>query len=275
VGIFDPFTGPNGGAEMLLRWGHVLAGITWIGILYFFNFVQTPAYAEMSPEARGEAFDKLTWRALWWFRWAAALTFLTGIVILGFQKYLGPDFDEYFHTGPGTSIAWGALLGTTMFANVWLVIWPNQKIIIASERAKLAGQEGDPRQPDAAKRAARASRANTLFSIPMVWFMIFTSHFSAFGFDEPEGGTLIAAWIIFLVVWIFIELSALGLLGGLDNGFNKNVFDKHRNTIIAGFVVWAILFIGAWEVVIGDKPDTPAVDDPTPATATVPADDGG
>src|SRR4051794_13458491 len=99
---------------MLLRWFHVLAGITWIGLLYFFNFVQTPAFAEMSPQARGEAFDKITWRALWWFRWAAALTFLTGVFILGFQKNLGPEFDTYFNSAPGTSIAWGALLATTM-----------------------------------------------------------------------------------------------------------------------------------------------------------------
>src|SRR5688500_4307921 len=209
---------------MLARWGHVLAGITWIGLLYFFNFVQTPAYAELSPEARGEAFDKLTWRALWWFRWAATLTLLTGIMIIGlYGSRDGFDYAEFFASQAGTSIAWGALLATTMFLHVWLVIWPNQQIVIGSERQKLAGQEGDPRQAEASKRGARSSRANTLFSIPMLWFMIFTSHFS-FNYVDPDGRKLAAAWVVFLLIWIFIELSALGIIGGLDNGLNKNVF---------------------------------------------------
>lgn len=238
------------GMETLFRWFHVLAGITWIGLLYFFNFVQVPAYAELSPAARSEAFDKLTWRALWWFRWAALLTFLTGLTILGIQKNLGPNFSDYFAAGPGLSIAWGATLGTIMMLNVWGVIWRNQKIVIASERDKLAGGQGDPAQPDAAKRAARASRANALFSIPMLWFMVFTTHFSN-AYADPNGGVIFGVWGIFILIVGFIELSALGLLGGLDNGFNRNVFDKHRNTIIAGFVVWALLFFGGWEIVIG------------------------
>ena len=272
--IFDTFTGTGGGLEMLFRWIHVLAGITWIGLLYFFNFVQVPAYAELSPAARGEAFDKLTWRALWWFRWAAALTFLTGVSILGVQKALGPDFAEYFAGKQGTSIAWGAILGTIMFLNVWGIIWRNQKVIIASERDKLAGGEGDPAQPAAAKKAARASRANTLFSISMVWFMLFTSHFAIVGqYADPDGGVMVGAWVVFLVIVAFIELSALGLLGGLDNFFNKAVFDKHRNTIIAGFVVWALLFVGGWELIIG-KQDTASTSGVDPVTVTVP-DAGG
>ncbi len=76
--IFDNFFESNGGLEFIARWLHILAGIAWIGLLYFFNFVQTPAFAELSPGARNEAFDKLTWRALWWFRWAAMSTFLLG-----------------------------------------------------------------------------------------------------------------------------------------------------------------------------------------------------
>ena len=117
-------------------------------------------------------------------------------------------------------------------------------------RVRLAGGQGDPAQPDAAKRAARASRANALFSIPMLWFMVFTTHFSN-AYADPNGGVIFGVWGIFILIVGFIELSALGLLGGLDNGFNRNVFDKHRNTIIAGFVVWALLFFGGWEIVIG------------------------
>ena len=62
---------------ILSRWGHVVAGITWIGLLYYFNFVQVPAFAQMDPAARADAMDKLAWRALWWFRWSSVLTVLT------------------------------------------------------------------------------------------------------------------------------------------------------------------------------------------------------
>src|SRR3954447_26953961 len=84
--IFDNFTDPGSGLDMLARWLHILAGIAWIGLLYFFNFVQTPSFAELTPAARNEAFDKLTWRALWWFRWAAMATFLMGIVLIGINS---------------------------------------------------------------------------------------------------------------------------------------------------------------------------------------------
>ena len=79
----DIFT--RGGYAFLTRWSHVFVGITWIGLLYFFNFVQVPAYAEMEAGARSNAIDKLTSRALWWFRWAAAATFASGILLLLFQ----------------------------------------------------------------------------------------------------------------------------------------------------------------------------------------------
>lgn len=227
----------NGGLYFLGKYAHVLAGIAWIGLLYFFNFVQVPAYAELSAGARTEAFDKVTWRALWWFRMAAAATFATGALMWAIA---GKDFK-----GPALlSIAWGSILGTTMFLNVWGVIWVNQKINITSLRT-----EGKP-NPDAAKKAARASRANALFSIPMLFFMLFTQHYAPF-YKDVSGGKLAAVWIIFLVLWAFIEASALGFIGGLDSAFNKLAFDKHRNTIIAGAVYWLILLLVCWEAIIG------------------------
>ena len=75
----------NGGA-FVSRWLHVIVGITWIGLLYYFNFVQVPAFAEMEAAARNNAIDKLASRALWWFRWAAVATVVTGLLILLFQK---------------------------------------------------------------------------------------------------------------------------------------------------------------------------------------------
>ena len=227
----------GGGLYFLGKYAHVLAGVAWIGLLYFFNFVQVPAYAELSAGARTEAFDKVTWRALWWFRMAAAATFATGALLWGLA---GSDFK-------GTallSIAWGSILGTTMFLNVWGVIWVNQKKNITSMRT-----EGKP-DAVAAKKAGRASRANALFSIPMLFFMLFTSHYAG-RYADPSGGKLAAVWILFLVSWAFVEASALGFIGGLDSWFNKLVFDNHKNTIIAGAVYWFVLLILCWEIIIG------------------------
>ena len=105
--------------DYLMKWGHFLAGITWIGLLYYFNFVQTEYFKEADADARTDAFSKLVPRALWWFRWGAMFTFLTGLVMLGVR-------------GAGTTadITVGAVLGTLMFLNVWLIIWPNQRIVI-------------------------------------------------------------------------------------------------------------------------------------------------
>src|SRR5207247_4736206 len=123
----------NGGA-FLSRWAHVIAGITWIGLLYYFNFVQVPSFAEMEAAARNNAIDKLASRALWWFRWAAAATFGFGILILLIQQDASGDSllfsGDYMKSAPGVSIATGALLGITMFLNVWLVIWPNQRTVL-------------------------------------------------------------------------------------------------------------------------------------------------
>ena len=237
VEIFRNWGDVGGGLHFLARYAHILVGVAWIGLLYFFNFVQVPAYAELSAGARTEAFDKVTWRALWWFRMAAAATFVTGAIMWAVAG------DEYKH-GQLLSISWGSILGITMFLNVWGVIWVNQKINITSLRT-----DGKP-NADAAKKAARASRANALFSIPMLFFMVFTSHFSA-NYKDPSGGKLVAAWIMFLVLWLFVEASALGFIGGLDSPFNKLAFDKHKNTIIAGAVYWLVLLIVGWELIIG------------------------
>jgi uncharacterized membrane protein len=245
--IFDNFFKANGGLEFLARWLHVLVGIAWIGLLYFFNFVQTPAYAELSPGARNEAFDKLTWRALWWFRWAAMATFLMGIVILGIEA---SDSSDYLTKFKGPSILTGILFGVTMLGNVWMVIWPNQQIVIASVRKQLAGGEADPAQPGAAKKAARASRANTFFSLTMLFFMVFTSHFSVFYQAGGELKNVAIYYVMVLALWAFVEASALGFIGGLDSPFNKLVFDDHKKTIIYGFVYWAVIFFVGWEILL-------------------------
>ena len=182
--------------DYLSRWGHMVAGVAWIGLLYYFNFVQTEYFKEADGDARVDAFSKLVPRALWWFRWAAMLTFLTGLVMLGLR---GANV-----TG---DITVGAVMGTLMFLNVWLIIWPNQRIIIASNQAVAGGGEADPAAAGAAPKAALASRTNTLFSFPMIWFMGSGIHFPA-----PGGNSLAANTtpiIISLVIIAAIELNAI------------------------------------------------------------------
>src|SRR5215471_11069356 len=182
----------RGGGAFFSRWAHVVMGITWIGLLYYFNFVQVPAFAEMDAAARNNAIDKLASRALWWFRWAAALTVLTGISILLFQNNGKAQLfsGDYWKSVSGMSIATGILLALTMFANVWLVIWPNQKKVIANARNVQAGGEADPAAAPAGRRAGLASRQNTIFSFTMLMFMVGTSHFFTVGNFKalPSGG---------------------------------------------------------------------------------------
>jgi uncharacterized membrane protein len=244
--IFKHWGDIDGGLWFLAKYFHILMGITWIGLLYFFNVVQVPAYAELTAEARSEALRTVTWRALWWFRWAALMTFLTGVVMFGIAG------DEYKWDNPrGSAIFMGALLAITMFLNVWGVIWRMQKVNIRSVTSVANGGPADPEAPLAAKRAARASRVNTLFSIPMLFFMVFAPHYS-FRFDSPiDSGKAGGAWAILVVLWAFTEASALGFVGGLDNAFNKAVLDDHRNTILAGFVFLVIVYFIGWEAIIG------------------------
>jgi uncharacterized membrane protein len=245
VELFNEFFEPGYGWEVLSRAGHILSGVTWIGLLYFFNFVQVPAYAELSDGARSEALRKLTFRALWWFRYAALLTFLFGLSIIAVY---GEDMDIYFEGQHGTAILTGMLLGITMLLNVWGVIWRNQKIVIGNAENVANGGEANPDAPAAAKAAARASRCNTLFSIPMLWFMVFSAHGSVF-WGEPIESTVVY-WLVVLVLWAFIEASALGFIGGLDSAFNKAAFDKHQNTIWFGFGLLAIMYFVGWELIL-------------------------
>lgn len=235
------------GGEFLSRWAHYLAGVTWIGILYYFNFVQVPAFAEFEAATRTEAVRKLASRALWWFRWGAVLTLLSGLSILAFQGHL--DSGDYFKTPRGISISTGILLALFMFANVWLVIWPNNKIVIANAEGVAAGREADPNAAAAGRRGLLASRTNTIFSIPMLFFMAATSHFvagnesGAVEFSSVAGGDRALWWIVAILVIVVLELIALGKLGGYGPGGNTKHLDTHRNAIILGFVLSVVFYL--------------------------------
>lgn len=147
--------------EFIFRWAHVLFGITWIGMLYYFNFVQTEYFKEAEADAKADAVKKLAPRALWWFRWGAMFTFITGLYLL---YAIGAHSNL-----TGQPVIWvGAIAGILMFLNVWLVIWPNQQVVIGLK-------EGDG--PASAAKAGLASRTNTLFSGPMLFGMLGSKHY--------------------------------------------------------------------------------------------------
>jgi uncharacterized membrane protein len=155
-------------------WFHVLAGITWIGLLYYFNFVQVPAVGQALSEADSggpgpAAINKyVAPRALAWFRWGAVVTWLTGAAAL---ETMGIGILNAFMLAEGAQIIGiGAWLGTIMLFNVWVLIWPNQKKI-------LGLVEANPDEiPGAKKVALMASRTNTLLSIPMLMCMVGHGH---------------------------------------------------------------------------------------------------
>ncbi len=158
-------------------WFHVIVGITWIGLLYYFNFVQVPAVAKAlaDKEPGPAAINKyVAPRALLWFRWAAVLTWLSGAAALFKMGILVPAFTfEGFTFATSTSvIGMGAWLGTIMLFNVWVLIWPNQK--------KILGLDGKEHSADEIARAKTvalmASRTNTLLSIPMLLGMTGYAH---------------------------------------------------------------------------------------------------
>ncbi len=199
-----------GGLLFLLRWLHLFFGIIWIGLLYYFNFVQGAFMAETSEAvAKSQVTQKLVPRALWWFRWGAMWTFVTGLTMLLAYSHLEA------HAGPGMAILrssnWiniltGAFFATLMFLNVWLIIWPNQKKIIANAVNTAAGKPADPSVPAIAARAGVASRTNVLFSIPMMFFMLAKNHL---GYAVDDNSNLCLYWIIAAVIILGLEVNAI------------------------------------------------------------------
>jgi uncharacterized membrane protein len=200
------------GWYFLLRWFHFLAGIAWIGMLWYFNLVQTPFFgSELGGQARSQMVRGLVPNALWWFRWGAMFTFITGVLIV--LTKLGHD-GVPLGSAYMTRILTGGLIGILMWANVWFVIWPAQQVVIASATAVAAGGQADPAAAGRGARAGLASRTNTLLSIPMLFFMAAGTHFTslAAGVDMGEG-SLAAYWIVFFALLAVAEWNALSGTG--------------------------------------------------------------
>ena len=206
----------------LFRWIHLLAGVAWVGLLWYFNFIQGEYFKEADASAKSDAIRKLVPRALWWFRWGAVFTFVSGVAMLG-AKHLS-----------GYGILVGATLGTLMFLNVWLVIWPKQKVVIASAEKVAAGGEADPAATVALGKAGLASRTNTLFSIPMLFFMASSVHLAQLGKPITSAGIL-SVIVVFGIIAL-LEVNALvGKTGPITSV---------KGVIHMGLLLTLVLYLG-------------------------------
>src|SRR5688572_24793801 len=165
MGIAGSFklTGDMNWWRFFFRWLHVLSGVMWIGLLWYFNFVQTPSMPKIPDEHKPAIGKVIAPAALFWFRWAAVATVVTGALLAWMNGYL---VQALMLTKGVHAIGIGMWLGLIMAFNVWFIIWPNQKkalgIVTVSPEEKAA----------AAKSAGMTSRINTMLSIPMLFCMV-------------------------------------------------------------------------------------------------------
>lgn len=220
------------GLMFLMRWLHFFFGIMWIGHLYYFNFTQGGFMAEADAGAKSNVLTKLLPRALWWFRWGAMWTMATGVVILVYKAHQYPSWGDFLASSYGIAITVGAVFGLTMWANVWFVIWPAQQIVIKSATQVAGSGAALPEAAAAAPRALLASRTNTLFSVPMLFYMGASSHLP---FAVTETSKLGLMWILLGLVWGGLEVNALkGKLGPITTV---------KGVITYGFVLTAVVYV--------------------------------
>lgn len=154
--------------EFFVRWLHVLSGVMWIGLLWYFNFVQTPTMPTIPEELRPAIPKHIMPVALFWFRWSALSTIVWGLILAWMNGYIGDALAIGLTSGGerDAMIGIGMWLGLIMAFNVWFIIWPNQQKVIGLVEAS------DAEKPKAARAAGLASRTNTMLSIPMLYAMV-------------------------------------------------------------------------------------------------------
>lgn len=206
--------------ETVLRYLHVLSGIVWIGMLYFFNLVNLPLLkfqlkkpfeANMAEKATAH----ITIKTLFWFRWGAASTLLFGLILL----YGHTDEYKAAMTDGGVlayhvyAIYFGILLALVMAFNVWFVIWPRQKKILANNKAIAASSDeaekkrlGDLNAP-MVKMAVLASRINTWLSVPMLWGMVFGAHGDTFSTTQQWYFPLAVLAVVLVLMWSYSSMK--------------------------------------------------------------------
>lgn len=234
--------------EIVLRYIHFLAGVMWIGVLWYFNLIQTPFFAtELGGQAKSAMTRGLVPSALWYFRWGAMFTFLSGWIIVllklhvsvaGSAQVDGLSFGAATVAALGlpyfTQILTGGVMGTIMWFNVWFIIWPAQRDFVIRNAQQVAeGGEPIPGAAEKAALAARASRTNTLFSIPMLFFMGTASHYTFI-----DGANDAPYWIAALALMLALELNAV-----IGTGPRQKYLASVSGTVHAGVIL--LLLLGA------------------------------
>ena len=191
--------------NLLLRWLHVISAITWLGHLYFFNFVNIPLQAALDDAGKKAVNSKLLPRALWWFRWSAMATLVFGLILF-MMNYMytpgvgfGPSSlmrDAEGITARAAWIMFGMTVAVIMWVHVWFVVWPAQKKM-------LAGKATTEELPALRRRVLMASRTNAYLSGPMLFGMLAPSHYGAFNIVT----LLVAIAIGVLAIWWAIKTS--------------------------------------------------------------------
>ena len=150
------------------RWLHVLSGIMWIGLLWYFNFVQAPTMPKIPDDLKPAVGKYIAPEALFWFRWAALSTVATGLILAALNGYIGQALALGLtdNVSKHATIGFGMWIGVIMAANVWFIIWPKQQIALGLVEAEAGAK------PAAARMALLASRTNTMLSIPMLYAMV-------------------------------------------------------------------------------------------------------
>ena len=221
--------------HFIFRLIHFVVGITWIGMLYYFNFVQTPFFKSADGAVRSGMIRGLVPNALWWFRWGAMFTFITGLVMLYIMAHQQgePMFGKKM-----TFILTGALMGTLMWANVWFVIWPAQKVVIASAEQVAAGGEAIPEAAALGAKAGMASRTNTLFSFPMLFCMGAASHLTIVRGE----GSLMGYWLTMGGIIAVVEINGLIKPGAASQKMLTSV----KGVIHASLLLTVVTFLVAF-----------------------------
>lgn len=215
------------GIHFLLKWLHIFFGILWIGHLYYFNFTQGAFMNQTDAPAKSQVQQKLLPIALWWFRWGAMWTFVTGLAMLHTASYTGFSLQGDW----GIKILTGSLFGITMWFNVWFIIWPAQKTVIQNAKDVAEGKPANPASAAAGARALLASRTNTLFSIPMLFYMVAAGHLPI----QLDSSNTMTYWIALFVVWGGLQFNALkGKLGPMTTV---------NGVIASGFGLTAIVYL--------------------------------
>jgi len=150
-----------------MRWLHVLSGVMWIGLLWYFNFVQIPSMPKIPDEQKPAIGKVIAPEALFWFRWSALATVITGLLLASMSGYIG---QALMLSRPFLAIGIGMWLALVMAFNVWFIIWPNQKKALGIVQVEPAEKAA------AARLAMLTSRFNTMFSIPMLYCMVAQQH---------------------------------------------------------------------------------------------------